>query len=690
MTVSSAVSKSGPYAGAGTTGPFTVGFRFLDAAHLRVVVTDANSVDTTLVLNTDYAVSGVGADTGSVTLVSPLVVGSKLTIVRNVPATQEADYVQNDAFPAESHETALDKLTMLVQQLDEESDRSIKVGVADAPLTPLPGPTARANTVIGFDAAGNVVTLPLPSSIGNGDRIPYTLVAGVDFIAGTSTQVALPRAPGAPGNLVVNFDGVPQEFGEWSVSGLIVTFTQAIPSYVTEIWGYIGTTLSVEIPPDGSVTTEKIVDNAVTTTKIPDDAITRPKLVDGIIVDALVDPAAGIQATKLSFLQAGTGAIARTVQARMRDHLNVRDFGAVGDGVTDDSTAIQNTINALDNAGVGEIYFPPGTYRTTFQLSVTNKKVLLRGAGRQVTTIKCEMATGVCLSIDNQDCLQYVTIEGITFTTNQNDAVTGLYVKFSEADATNNRIQDRLTLRDLQFFGSAFGVFGHARGIVLENVHAAILADINIAGRVYADGMTAGVDIVSVGTGAPSDITFRNVKVYYSNIGFKGTGHLEGINFSQCFAIAVGVGWDFRLSAVYPWFTMSQCHANVTSQGVHLENFAQSFISNNLIYIVDNGPTSTPVGVSLLACDDTIVVDNNVVNPTPAGAGATVVGYLSQNCQRVKFANNKVAGYDVGYWIDGTSDFNRTFDNEASTAYGGAIGYNMTASGGSNTVRNTP
>jgi hypothetical protein len=128
MTVATSTSKSGPYAGAGITGPFTVGFRFLENSHLQVIRTSTSGVETTLVLTADYSVTGAGASSGAVTLVTALAVGEKLTIIRNVPFTQDADYVQNDAFPAESHERALDKLTMEIQQVKEATDRSLKVG----------------------------------------------------------------------------------------------------------------------------------------------------------------------------------------------------------------------------------------------------------------------------------------------------------------------------------------------------------------------------------------------------------------------------------------------------------------------------------------------------------------------------------------------------------------------------------
>lgn len=130
MTVATSTSKSGPYAGAGTVGPFTVGFRFLANDHLLVVQADADGVETVLVLDTDYTVTGAGAGSGAVTLAASLPVGQSLTITRDVPFTQEADYVNNDSFPAESHEQALDLLTMQTQQLSERVDRAAKLPVS--------------------------------------------------------------------------------------------------------------------------------------------------------------------------------------------------------------------------------------------------------------------------------------------------------------------------------------------------------------------------------------------------------------------------------------------------------------------------------------------------------------------------------------------------------------------------------
>jgi hypothetical protein len=84
------------------------------------------------------------------------------------------------------------------------------------------------------------------------------------------------------------------------------------------------------------------------------------------------------------FLQAGSGAVTRTAQAKMRDVVSVKDFGAVGDGVTDDTTAIATAIAATPSGGT--LFFPAGTYLGW--LIVRKNNVTIMGAGSASTTIK--------------------------------------------------------------------------------------------------------------------------------------------------------------------------------------------------------------------------------------------------------------------------------------------------------------
>lgn len=72
--------------------------------------------------------------------------------------------------------------------------------------------------------------------------------------------------------------------------------------------------------------------------------------------------AASSGSSLVGFIAAGTGAISRTLQNKDRDIVSVKDYGAVGDGVTDDTNAIILAGNALQAAGGGTLLFPKGNY----------------------------------------------------------------------------------------------------------------------------------------------------------------------------------------------------------------------------------------------------------------------------------------------------------------------------------------
>lgn len=67
-------------------------------------------------------------------------------------------------------------------------------------------------------------------------------------------------------------------------------------------------------------------------------------------------------AALVGFIQSGTGAVARTTQAKARETFSVKDFGAAGDGTTDDTPAIILAGNAIQANGGGRLVFPKGEY----------------------------------------------------------------------------------------------------------------------------------------------------------------------------------------------------------------------------------------------------------------------------------------------------------------------------------------
>jgi hypothetical protein len=90
------------------------------------------------------------------------------------------------------------------------------------------------------------------------------------------------------------------------------------------------------------------------------------------------------------------GAVAQTVQTKLEQYISVKDFGAVGDGVADDTAAIQAALTALATTG-GDLLFPQGTYKINTAISQTfadnvNVRLLGYGAKLDITAINSGVA----------------------------------------------------------------------------------------------------------------------------------------------------------------------------------------------------------------------------------------------------------------------------------------------------------
>lgn len=182
MTLSTTTTRV-QYDGNGSTKAFSVPYKFLSDSDLVVVLTSAAGVDTTQTITTHYTVTNSG-NGGTVTMVTAPASGETLTISRVVSLTQETDYIEGDDFPAETHEAALDKLTMIAQQHDDTLNRAITVPrtvatTFDGELTPT------ASKIIGFNSAADAFQLFTPQDAGINDAANVAYTAGY---TGTSTR----------------------------------------------------------------------------------------------------------------------------------------------------------------------------------------------------------------------------------------------------------------------------------------------------------------------------------------------------------------------------------------------------------------------------------------------------------------------------------------------------------------------
>jgi len=133
---------------------------------------------------------------------------------------------------------------------------------------------------------------------------------------------------------------------------------------------------------------------------------------------------------------------------------NVQTFGAVGDGVTDDTVAIQAAIDAIVLAAKGVLLFPPGTYKITAELTAAFTDTLVTGKG---ATLTGSFGYGLLKLLATTNTV----IEHIVFNNTHTNAVedTGKSVVYSANVAIDN-----LTIRDCTFkcpnaYTSAFTIY---------------------------------------------------------------------------------------------------------------------------------------------------------------------------------------------------------------------------------------
>lgn len=116
------------YAGDGTQTTFPVGGQFHTKSWVRCTRTVAG-VDADLTQGADFSVTQVGKS-GNVVLAAPLAAGATLTVWLDVPATQDQALPASGEFSLPMIEQAMDKLTLLVQQLKEGVSRAVTVGIS--------------------------------------------------------------------------------------------------------------------------------------------------------------------------------------------------------------------------------------------------------------------------------------------------------------------------------------------------------------------------------------------------------------------------------------------------------------------------------------------------------------------------------------------------------------------------------
>lgn len=200
-----------------------------------------------------------------------------------------------------------------------------------------------------------------------------------------------------------------------------------------------------------------------------------------------------------------TGATARTAHSKFTESVSVKDFGAVGDGVADDTAAIQAALTAAAAAGI-TLYIPAGTYVVTSAISVNTttggaipaggRRLSIRGDGKSNTVLLYTGASNIKILEVTGNFNDYFLCED--FRIQRPDQAS----EFGIGLTINNMIN--FTLRGMHFFRLD-------TGITMTDVNSVLIDDVSAGYNRLA--VKAQFGSVSV----PNAITFSNCS-FNSNI----------------------------------------------------------------------------------------------------------------------------------------------------------------------------
>lgn len=446
MTVSSTLNRK-EYAGNGVTTAFSTVFPFLSSGDLVVLErNDTTGVETAKTITTHYTVSGGSGSSGTVTMLTAPASGVTLVIYRDPALTQLVDLVNNDSLPVETAiEQPLDRGMMAQQRTRELVERSLRLPEGDTGFTAadmkLPPKVTRAGFLLGFDTDGKPTAATAATAV---SAFGATLVAAVSAAA---ARIVL---------------------GVTTIGDAL--FTAASAAAARAVLAVYSTTET-----DTAVAAEATSRSAADTAIRADFADTS----NAAKGDALV----GLKRTDI------TGTATTLHKYHNERILNLKtDFGAVGDGTADDTTALQNFLTALSTYRIG--FIPDGTYKTTASLTQPAETTVF---GMYLHSIikPTSAVTGTTWVQGSGSVLDGIKFDGVN--------TTGAAIGLSIGDANTQALVNNGITRNVmvaRYTGT------NAIGLYLRNA-----VTWNFNGCYFGDGYH-GAKISLSGSGAPTSTAF--------------------------------------------------------------------------------------------------------------------------------------------------------------------------------------
>lgn len=256
-----------------------------------------------------------------------------------------------------------------------------------------------------------------------------------------------------------------------------------------------------------------------------------------------------VGAALVGFIQAGVGAIARTVQDKLRESVSVKDFGAVGDGVTDDTAAISA---ALDTAVLNklQLHFPAGRYIVSSTISKTlsgDGSLKMFGDGENITIIELNTGgDGLSFTLpgnwylDGASGNNGLQIEDMTFTTTNENIGQGVTVL---GNSLAGRPGAKVSFENVEFrcksaFGQAWG-----RAVSINDCQDVWFNHCRFIqggpSNITANGLFINGTAVD---NSPTTVFINHCDFLYGNIQMEVGDYVEGIYVTNCAMVGGVIG----------------------------------------------------------------------------------------------------------------------------------------------------
>ena len=366
-------------------------------------------------------------------------------------------------------------------------------------------------------------------------------------------------------------------------------------------------------------------------------------------------PAISISAATTS----AAGSMSASDKTKLNDFVSVKDYGAVGDGSTNDATAFANAL-ATEKA----IHVPAGTYVIGSTLDIDDKNVTMIGEGERLSILKFTGGTDG-LNWTSSDDSHSLILEKLQFQASATMSGSPVDANFG---VTSGSIRAGVSLENIVAAPTGSGAW--TKGFRFNNCRNS-----NIIECIF-NGVLATSTYGYKFTGQCLDVKAERCQANDINSGsgqaFIVEGTSEGIQILSALVINVKIGVDHNTPSFEPYLSVIGCHFNTRQFGVRISKGMQSIISNCLFYADTENPNACEnyTGVSILANsgNDHNNISDNIFHAarTNNGSAVTEKGIEIAHGDSNIAANNVFKVFDTGIEINGAATETQLSDNRYS------------------------